>query len=122
MRVTAVGRRLFAAEIHSGSPAVLDWRVDYERHDYAHCEVPESVGAGLRLTLDRLGLGFAACDFVVNPDGQWFFVDLNPQGQWLWLEIATGMPVSAALADLLANPPADDPPVFQGYGGAGGVR
>jgi len=29
------------------------------------------------------------------------FVECNPNGQWAWLEEATGVPIAAAITDLL---------------------
>ncbi len=46
---------------------------------------------------------FGAFDFVVQPDGTWRVLECNPAGQWLWLEYQAGLPIAAALADLLAK-------------------
>ncbi len=51
--------------------------------------------------MEHLGLVFAALDFVVGSDGTWWAVDVNSSGQWAWLELQAGVPISAALADLL---------------------
>ncbi|MGW4639272.1 hypothetical protein ACWEN6_12125 [Sphaerisporangium sp. NPDC004334] len=39
----------------------------------------------------------------LTPDGRHAFLEINPNGQFLWIEAATGLPISAAIADLLAN-------------------
>ncbi len=44
---------------------------------------------------------FAALDFIVDPDDQWWFLECNPNGQWAWIEEETGLPISSALADAL---------------------
>lgn len=51
--------------------------------------------------LNRLDLRFGALDFVVAPDGDWWFLECNPNGQWAWIEAETAMPIAAALADSL---------------------
>lgn len=51
--------------------------------------------------LDRVGLRFAALDFVVAPDGEWWFLECNPNGQWAWIEDNTEMPITRALAEAL---------------------
>ncbi len=102
VRVTVVGDQLFAVAIHAGSEAAaLDWRVDYGALTYEICTVPEAVRSGVRAVMKHLGLTFAALDFVVGQDGTWWAVDVNPSGQWAWLELHVGVPISAALADLL---------------------
>ncbi len=51
--------------------------------------------------LRRLNLGFGALDFVVTPEEEWTFLEINPNGQWGWLEHATGLPITAGIADFL---------------------
>ncbi|MDQ0748134.1 hypothetical protein QF034_002365 [Streptomyces africanus] len=51
--------------------------------------------------MNRFRLVFGAFDFCVGEDGRWWFLECNPSGQWYWLETETGLPMCAALADLL---------------------
>jgi hypothetical protein len=44
---------------------------------------------------------FGAFDFVIATDGSWHFLECNPSGQWAFLEPPTGLPMTAAIADLL---------------------
>ena len=102
VRLTAVGERLFAAEIHASSErSRIDWRSDYTSHTYQICEPPADVAAGIRRMLLRLGLPYGAFDFAVDPDGNWWFLEINPSGQYGFVEIATGLPITAAIADYL---------------------
>jgi hypothetical protein len=50
-----------------------------------------------------LNLTFATVDLKVNDSGQVHFLELNPQGQFLYIEILTGLPISAAVARLLVT-------------------
>ncbi|MBV9143651.1 MAG: ATP-grasp ribosomal peptide maturase [Pseudonocardiales bacterium] len=103
-RVTVVGHRIFAAAIHAKSePARVDWRTDYDALDYSIIEPPESVTAGMLAFLKVFGLSFGAFDFAITPSGDWVMFECNPAGQYGWLEEAVGFPITAALADLLAN-------------------
>ncbi|BCJ39114.1 ATP-grasp ribosomal peptide maturase [Actinocatenispora thailandica] len=102
VRLTVVGDRYFAARLTARSEAArTDWRSDYDSVDYAVTEVPDGVRAAVARMLAELGLRFAAMDFVVRPDGRWYFLDLNPNGQWGWIEHHTGLPICAAIADEL---------------------
>jgi ATP-grasp ribosomal peptide maturase len=104
VRLTVVGNRYFAARLTARSDdARLDWRSDYDAVDYAVAEVPDGVRAAVAAMLADLGLRFAAMDFVVRPDGGWYFLDLNPNGQWGWIEHHTGLPICAAIADALTG-------------------
>ncbi|MCX4749652.1 ATP-grasp ribosomal peptide maturase [Kitasatospora sp. NBC_01287] len=102
VRLTVVGDRLFAAEIHAGSAAGhVDWRSDYESLTYRMCDPPAAVGTSVRRLLARLGLNFGAFDFIVSPSGEWWFLEVNPNGQWGFIEQATGLPITAAICDYL---------------------
>lgn len=102
VRMTVVDGRIFAAEIHTESEAGhLDWRSDYASHHYAVCTPPATVGAQVNRMLQYLGLPYGAFDFVVTPDGDWYFLEVNPSGQFGFVEQATGLPITAAIADYL---------------------
>jgi hypothetical protein len=40
-------------------------------------------------------------DFIVSPEGAWTFLEANPCGQWDWIEHATELPITQAIADEL---------------------
>ncbi|WP_019549378.1 ATP-grasp ribosomal peptide maturase [Streptomyces sulphureus] len=104
VRLTAVGRQLFAAEIHAGSDAArVDFRTDYDSLTYRPCDVPGSIAAGMNALLDDLQLRYAACDFLVSQDdGRWYLVDVNPNGQWAFIPELRA-PITHALAALLGG-------------------
>jgi ATP-grasp ribosomal peptide maturase len=103
VRATVVGGRVFAASILSPDAGMIDWRTNYSALRYEPVDLPAEVEAALLALLDRLGLAFAAADFVVTADGAHHFVDLNPSGQWGWIQEATGLPIAAALATHLTG-------------------
>ncbi len=105
VRVTAVGDRLFAAAIDADSDAArIDWRADMSALSYRAVEVPEPVAAGVRAYLATFGLAYGAFDFVVTSGAEEFvFLECNPGGQYGWIEGQTGLPITAAVADLLAS-------------------
>lgn len=104
VRLTVVGHEVFAAEIHAGSDdARMDWRTDYDALTYRICSVPERVRDGVLAWMARFGLSFGAFDFAVTPAGRWVFFECNPSGQWGWIENKTGLPIAAAVADLLSG-------------------
>jgi ATP-grasp ribosomal peptide maturase len=106
VRATVVGKRVFAANIliDGQTPGgLLDWRADYDALRYEPVRLPDSVESSLLRMTERLGLSFAAADFVVTADDQHYFVDLNPSGQWGWIQEATGLPIAAAIAAELAG-------------------
>jgi glutathione synthase/RimK-type ligase-like ATP-grasp enzyme len=104
LRVTVVGDEVFAGRIYSqeSDGGAIDWRralgasVRYE----VHALDPELADRCRRLAR-RLRLEFAGIDLIVTPDGETVFLEVNAAGQWAWLEQATRLPISAAVAERL---------------------
>ncbi|REH42688.1 ATP-grasp ribosomal peptide maturase [Kutzneria buriramensis] len=104
VRATVVGEHVYAANLYSDSPkGQLDWRADYSSIRYERTQLPAEVERRLLALTRCLELRFCAADFVVTPDGRYYFVDLNPNGEWGWIEQETGLPIAAAVAELLAE-------------------
>jgi glutathione synthase/RimK-type ligase-like ATP-grasp enzyme len=105
VRVTVVGNRVFAAEIHSqrNGRTRIDSRLDFERTPhYAH-ELPEPIAEKCCALTARLELAYSTIDLIVTPDEEYVFLELNPNGQYLWIEKITGLPISEAIADHLTS-------------------
>lgn len=104
IRVTVVGRQVHAAQMLAAESAYpLDFRIDT-----AHCPttvhvLPDQVRERLLALMSRLGLLYGAIDLRLQASGRYVFLEVNPAGQWLWVEHATGLPISASLAGLLAR-------------------
>jgi ATP-grasp ribosomal peptide maturase len=101
IRVTIVGERLFPVAIHApAGPGRLDWRRASKHLAYGPAELPAHVEDGLHAMMHRLGLIFAAVDFIVDSKGTHYLIDVNASGQWAWID-QTRAPITQALADLL---------------------
>jgi glutathione synthase/RimK-type ligase-like ATP-grasp enzyme len=117
LRVTVVGSRIFAAEIHSQHTRRTrhDWRrYDHYQTPIRRHSLPDEVARRCHRLVAELGLCYGAIDLVLTPDGRYVFLEINPNGQYLWIEEATGLPISEALCDLLidrAGRTADQAPV-----------
>ncbi|MDX3613683.1 ATP-grasp ribosomal peptide maturase [Streptomyces europaeiscabiei] len=104
VRLTVVGKEMFAAEIRAGSDAArVDWRSDYDALTYDVCQVPDDVRAGVLSWLEHFRLSFGAFDFAVTPAGDWVMFECNPSGEWSWIQNKTGLPIATHIADLLAG-------------------
>ncbi len=105
IRVTAVGRTLFAVRITTPDGAPLDFRqTDSRDCRYEVIGLPEGIESGLLSYLDTFGLRFGAFDLAEDRDGTLWFLECNPAGQWGWLEPFTGLKITGALVDLLLDP------------------
>jgi hypothetical protein len=106
LRITVVGRRVFAGEIHSqaSNHTRHDWRrYDFFQTVYQPHQLPPEVAERCVQLVENLQLCYGAIDMVLTPDGRYVFLEINPTGEYLWLEDATGLPISEAFCDLLQS-------------------
>ena len=101
LRVTVIGDKVFCVKIKTADANLLDWRYDYDQLAYSVVEPPAGLVDAMQAYLKRFDLIFGCFDFAVPRHGTAVFLECNPNGQWGWLEEATGLPMTAALADLL---------------------
>ena len=106
LRVTVVGDSIFSARIDSQAnpDAKLDWRRSQHDVDYEAVELPKKVRAKIHALMKGLGLVYGAIDLIVTPDQRYVFLEVNPSGAYMWVECATGLGITTALADLLVEP------------------
>jgi ATP-grasp ribosomal peptide maturase len=103
-RVIVIGGHVFAVAIRGHSQAsYVDWRADYNALSYEPIPLPVDVEHGIRAVMRELGLVYGAFDFVITPESEWIFLEVNPGGQFGFLEDRTDAPLTATLADLLAQ-------------------
>ncbi|MDP9863456.1 MULTISPECIES: MvdC/MvdD family ATP grasp protein [Streptosporangium] len=106
LRVTVVGEQVFAARIDSQASRLtsVDWRhYDDPKVGYSAYDLPPDIAERCVRLVAGLGLAYGALDFIVTPDGRYVFLELNVNGQWAFVEMLTGMPISDAIADWLAE-------------------
>jgi hypothetical protein len=104
LRITVVGRQVFAAEIHSQQThhTQHDWRrYDLSNTPHFPHALPRDVEERCVRLLQRLELNYGAIDMILTPDGRYVFLEINPSGQYSWIEQVTGLPISAAICDFL---------------------
>jgi ATP-grasp ribosomal peptide maturase len=106
IRLTCVGVRLFAAW-KAAEPGQVDGRFGDTEHSWEPVTVPERVASSVREYVRLAGLAYAAFDFAEDGDGVWWFLECNQGGQFGFVELATGQPISAAVAHWLAQRTAD---------------
>jgi hypothetical protein len=107
IRATVVGDRVFAAEIHSQASQRTrhDWR-HYDRRRTPHLvhDLPPAIADRCVEICSLYGLCYGAIDLVLTPDDRYVFLELNYNGQYDWIEERTGLPITAAICDLLTAP------------------
>lgn len=104
-RVIVAGDAVHAVAIHADSrESRVDWRSDYDALEYESITLPPEVSRALVQLHRSLGLAYGAVDMACDDEDRWWFLETNPAGEWGWLTERVGLPVAAALADLLVEP------------------
>jgi glutathione synthase/RimK-type ligase-like ATP-grasp enzyme len=101
-RVSVVGDRVFPATVRAGD--VLDWRSQRALIDgFAPAALPPDVEAKVLAYCSKIGVQFAAFDFVEDDSGALTFIEANTTAYFHFVERATQQPISEAIADLLTG-------------------
>ena len=106
MRVTIVGRKLFAAAIDSQSDpnAEVDWRnTSNPRLPHIPITLPDQIADLLLRMMDKLHLTFGAIDLIQTVNDDYLFLEINPSGQWLWLDDMLSFGISDSIAEWLSE-------------------
>lgn len=104
LRVTVIGRRVFAAKIHSQDDprTIIDSRDMSAPIRYEACSLPPEVERRCVDFVRSYGLEYGALDLIVTPEGDYVFLENNPVGQFLYVqELVPELRILEALADTL---------------------
>jgi hypothetical protein len=98
LRLVVVGEELFAAV----APALAGLKAAAvgELEPY---QLTPALAKQVRSLMAQLGLTYAVVHMRIALDGQPLFIDLDPCGSWLDVEEQTDLPITAAVALLLAG-------------------
>jgi glutathione synthase/RimK-type ligase-like ATP-grasp enzyme len=106
IRITVVGKQIFAVEIDSQS-------TPKGRNDLHRCSLVKLPKRSIELNkcdrdkciklLASFGLHYGALDLVKDRSDRLIFLEINPTGDWLWIEQQTGLPITKAVSDLLED-------------------
>lgn len=101
VRVHVVGVQCFAAEIHS---TATDYRYvrGAEKTQLLTHELPEDVARRCVDLASVMKLPLAGIDLRRGPDGKYTCFEVNPMPAYSYYESHTGLPISLALANVLA--------------------
>jgi len=89
LRVTYFGVHYIAVKIDSQAhdQAQLDWRSapTYELI-LEQVMLPDKLDQLCQQFMKELNIVFGCFDFIVTPEGEYYFLEINEQGQFLWIE------------------------------------
>lgn len=109
LRIAYVDGQLFTGSIRlTGSNNlkinVTDWRDPKGgKGRWEHYQVHDDFANKTRDFMKAIGLYFGAIDVIVQPDGEYVFLEVNPSGEWGMLERDLGLPIANAIAEALVK-------------------
>jgi hypothetical protein len=77
--------------------------VDRDRWQCRARSIPDAIAEKLRATVRALGMVYAGVDLILTPTGEFVFLEANASPAFGFAEDLAGVPVSAAVADLMAT-------------------
>jgi glutathione synthase/RimK-type ligase-like ATP-grasp enzyme len=89
LRITYFGENAIAAKLNSQShpDAKVDWRsVPCFEIGIEEYNLPEDIHKKCIAFMQKMGVVFGCFDFIVTPEGEYYFLEINEQGQFLWIE------------------------------------
>lgn len=109
VRVTVMGPHVFACKLDSQAQkedeGKIDWRQGYDyniKHELI--SLPSEIEDFCKRYLRELHLNFGCFDFIVEPGGEYVFLECNPNGQWRWIEEEVNITsMTEAMVDCLVN-------------------
>jgi hypothetical protein len=100
-RIVVVGGKTLGFRFHGPQLGQVADSRPIERHlEGAHSPVPPHVAEKLLQMCRALMIEFASADFIEDPRGELWFLDLNPEGQWAFLEDRFGVRISDEIVRL----------------------
>lgn len=98
VRVVSFGSRCFGARCRSKG---VDWRkTPFDPELWFPWPVPPDIATRCESYRARLGLEFAAFDFMVTDDAT-YFLEANQAGEWMFLDRVLELGIGPAIADYL---------------------
>lgn len=106
VRVTVMGKSYMAAKILSQENEATkeDWRLNYDLLKIERTLIPTAIEQSCLTYMEKAGLNFGCFDFIVTPDGEYYFLEVNQMGQFLWKEeMGSNMPLLQMFCDFLIS-------------------
>lgn len=101
IRYTVIGTHHFVCKIESqfSEKAKIDWRrYDIPNTPHSAIDPPSEIRNKVNRFMRKLNIEYGALDFIVDPDGNWYFLEVNAMGQFLWIEELAGLKISREIA------------------------
>jgi hypothetical protein len=99
LRIAWIDGQAFVGAL-DGRLCGVDWRYESTASWSPH-SLPPAVHDRLAQLMAQLGLRQGAIDMIVEPSGEYVFLEVNPHGEWGMLQRDLGLPIAEAIAEAL---------------------
>jgi hypothetical protein len=107
LRVTIVGDQVFAFAVDSQQ--MENARTDWRKEGIALLEqwqpytLPERIREQLLQLTETYQINYGAIDIIVDPAGDYYFLEINAAGEYFWLDRVVDGQISAQIAKVLCG-------------------
>lgn len=102
LRIVYVDGEFFTGSLRA--PDTTDWRTATTTIiQWEPFVLPPAQEEKISRLMQLLGITFGAIDMIVQPDGQYVFLEVNPQGEWGMLQKYLGFPIAETIAEKLVQ-------------------
>jgi hypothetical protein len=107
LRIFFFGDKYFAASIHCEEyDETVDWRyiwAENKKIELRKFELSDEFLINLKKLSADIGINTGSYDFIVNKEGDIFFLEVNPCGQFSFLDVVFGDEIYECIAQTLMN-------------------
>jgi glutathione synthase/RimK-type ligase-like ATP-grasp enzyme len=107
LRIFFFGNKYFAASIHCEDyDETTDWRyiwAENKKIGLKKFDIPQEMLSNLKKLSTEIGINTGSYDFIVDKDGNLFFLEVNPCGQFSFLDVVFGDEIYEHIAQTLIN-------------------
>jgi glutathione synthase/RimK-type ligase-like ATP-grasp enzyme len=106
VRVTVMGQSYIAVKILSqmNESTKEDWRLDHGALKIERILLPKKIEISCLAYMKKARLNFGCFDFIVTPEGEYYFLEVNQMGQFLWKEeMQADIPLLQMFCDFLIS-------------------
>ena len=78
-----LANKYLQSEIETNDIDKTDWRKPNLLKDYKEHKLPDDLQALIFELHKKLDLVYSASDFILTPEGEYYFLETNPAGEWV---------------------------------------
>lgn len=91
----------FAVDSQKSALTAVDWRYGQSFLKFERYDLPKNIQSQIARFLEIVSCDFGVFDFILDEEGQYWFLECNSDGQWGWLETEPDISVSKIISECI---------------------